>query len=393
MYYLFYNPLVWILQSLAVYFSLLVSLELIWRCYKLFWSKRRPIRAQEAVFITGATSGIGLAVSKHLFNAGYSIIVGYYDAREAGYAQLQQLSEDSKELKQKMLFIQVDVRSQDSISSAYDNCKILLEQNNLKLYALINNAGLGMMLPFSWFQRKLMRNIIETNLLGSMMMCREFMPLLIRSHGRILNVSSGISFIAGPTCSIYGSTKSALLYFTRSLNTELLKKPYGVRSIALCPNNYIKLTNIAASYGKQVEDAQQELKEEEKELYKKELAFITKQANLFDMKRKKRQLDEDSETKKENQDKIKHSSSIFVKIFELLKLMYYTFRGVNTSKTLEQSGVVECFEDALTIESPPECMLAGNIIFQTLAASILLSLPTSIISIFANSSLILNLSK
>jgi len=379
------SPALWVFKSIAIYFALIVALTSLWRAYKIHWARRgknlRPVSGTDAILITGATSGIGLAVAKHLYKLGYSIVVGYYDSNETGYSELKQLasSRAKHQTDQKMLFIGMDVKSQASISKAYEQCTAALADNKLQLYALINNAGLGSLQPFAWLQRHTIRALIETNLLGSLLMTREFLPLLVRSKGRILNVSSGLGLVPGATYATYGITKSAQIYFTRCLNMEL-GSAYGIKSVAVIPHNLIKNTNICSRNVKNNEDAWSEMKPLEHQLYKQEFEQHCKLAKSLEAATREHSKLVKEKTKKAMEAKSFGAWRMISTCWEVLERL----RGENAAETLEESGALECFEDALRLADPPEHIFAGDNIYNLVIGSILLSMPTSCIGLLGS---------
>lgn len=359
------------MSSLSLYTLLAVTLTMAWQAAKLYLGPRRPISPREAVLITGATSGIGLAVTKHLLRAGYSVFVGFYDAREAGHAELKQLAQErAKQMSvsgQKMIFIELDVRSEASIARAYGECSRALEEHSLELHALINNAGLGSLQPFAWLQRRTIRALVETNLLGTLLMTREFLPLLARAKSpRILNVASGLGFTPGPTYAVYGLTKAAQVFFTNALNTESQQ----VRSVAIVPHNFIKNTNITAANVKQNELGWEELKPLERELYAREYKEHVALAKALEHSTKTHAGKTRTSSKQGNE-------NLLTQLKAHLRGIKQALVGENAAPNLEQSGVLESFELALTLTSPPAHMFAGDKFFQLLVGSLLLALPAS----------------
>lgn len=380
-------PTWWLIKTLILYFSVVVALTVATRTYKLIWRRnhRRPVRGSDAVLITGATSGIGLALAKHLFALGYSVIVGYYDSCELGYSELKQLASGATNKYQlqvqKMLFVELDVRQQDSIERASKECTCLLEEHKLKLYALVNNAGLGSLQPLAWLQRKTIRNIIETNLLGSLLMIREFLPPLVESRGRILNVSSGLALVPGATYATYGITKSSLLYLTRCLNMEL-KGQFGIQSVSVIPHNLIKNTSICAQNVKNNKAAWEELKEIERKLYENEFNQHCQLAKSLEEATKKhaKLINDFNVIKKRSAQTGKQKEKQIVwwqVVLKEFRDFFERLQGENAALTLEDSGALECFVDALQLVDPPEHIFAGDKIYNLLVGSLLLSVPAS----------------
>lgn len=379
--------LFWVIKCLLLYFGLVVGLHCISRTVKIvlarYWKK--PVSGSQAVLISGATSGIGLAVAKHLYKVGYSVIIGYYNSQEPGFEELKQLAIERKKInrEQKILFVELDVRSKTSTAEAYKKCTKLLSEHNFELYALINNAGLGSLQPFAWLQRSRIEDLIGTNLIGTLLMTREFLPLLVKSKGRILNVSSGLGLVPGSTYATYGITKAAQIYFTRCMNLELYPS-FGVKSIAVIPHNYIKNTNICSNNVKENEKAWSELKEEEKVLYKEQFDkhYLLAERLQEETKKHVTKAAKASSNKQNGQTQTNQPVALFP---NLLKEFLARLKGENAALTLEHSGALECFEDALRLIDPPQHIFAGDNIYNILVASLLFSWPVSCIDLLGKS--------
>ena len=108
--------------------------------------------------------------------------------------------------------------------SHHATCQKIVEQT-IEAYgridAVINNAAIigpicavADLPPDDWART------LEVNLLGPVLLCRESIPYLRQTHGRIINVSSGVAFGAIPAGSAYSVSKSALNHFSKILSVE-----------------------------------------------------------------------------------------------------------------------------------------------------------------------------
>lgn len=396
--------------SLLGHFALLVIVTALWRAYKVhlpIWllqrrratgasARVRPIRANQCVLVTGATSGIGLALSRYLHARGYTVIGAYLDKNEAGFGELRERANEAIQMNKANQFalVQMDVRDERSIGDARERVERLLEDYGRKfnktysLYGLINNAGLGSLQPFAWLQRARIRSLVETNLLGTMLVAREFIPLLAsrrnRSNddadddrqrsARLLITSSGLGLVPGATYATYGATKAAQIYLAQCLNAEL-RRSYAIDCVAVIPHNFIKNTNICAANAETSRAAWHELRPTERLLYETEFRAHNKQAEALraateaHVKRLEADAGADASTAQQ-QPKNSKRASIVAEIARRLV-------GENSAPTLEQSGALEQFEWALRLDSVPEHMFAGDTIYDLVVGSLLLSLPIS----------------
>ncbi|MFA5787460.1 MAG: SDR family oxidoreductase [Actinomycetota bacterium] len=101
---------------------------------------------------------------------------------------------------------------------------------------LVNNAGVVLVKPLvdtTWAD---FRRVVDINVGGAVLMCREFIPLLTRAESpAIINVASVSGHVGQVNHAVYGATKGALLSFTRALGWELA--PAGIRVNSISPGS------------------------------------------------------------------------------------------------------------------------------------------------------------
>lgn len=98
---------------------------------------------------------------------------------------------------------------------------------------LVNSAGLGIGGNVATLETKKIALQLDVNLLGTIVVTREALPLLRASSGNIITLASIAGTIPTPSLAVYGATKAALISFTNSLNRE--EAEYGVRATAISP--------------------------------------------------------------------------------------------------------------------------------------------------------------
>lgn len=164
---------------------------------------------QKAILITGASSGLGRMIAETLASKGYFVFAG---ARK---------DKDLKELNaiENIQSIRLDVTIQGDIDAAVQT----VVDSNRGLYAVVNNAGVGLMAPLIELDENDLDFILDVNVYGPYRITKAFAPLLIESKGRVVNIGS----IAGvQTRSFYGPysmSKHALEAFTDALAIELAR--------------------------------------------------------------------------------------------------------------------------------------------------------------------------
>jgi short-subunit dehydrogenase len=109
-----------------------------------------------------------------------------------------------------------------------------LDQQNIEIDLLINNAGLGDMGAFATSDPAKIERIILVNILALTILTRRLLPAMIkRKRGAILNVSSSAGFLAIAGFSVYAASKAYVTSFSEGLRAELRDSGVGVS--ALCP--------------------------------------------------------------------------------------------------------------------------------------------------------------
>ena len=98
---------------------------------------------------------------------------------------------------------------------------------------LVNSAGLGIGGNIAGLETKKIALQLDVNLLGTLILTREALPLLRVSRGHVFTLASIAGTIPTPGLAVYGATKAALIAFTNSLNRE--EAEHGVRATAISP--------------------------------------------------------------------------------------------------------------------------------------------------------------
>jgi NADP-dependent 3-hydroxy acid dehydrogenase YdfG len=171
----------------------------------------------KAVFITGATSGIGRAMALAISEAGY-------DVYAAGRSEVA--LEELRGARPGITPIAVDITDRDAIEA------VLAE---LQIDVLINNAG--MMPPLGNFADMRMSDIdatLEVNLSAAILLTRLVVPQMRkRQSGHIIFTGSSAAHAAFPNIAVYSATKAAISGFAASLRADLSQ--YGIRVTEIVP--------------------------------------------------------------------------------------------------------------------------------------------------------------
>jgi 3-hydroxybutyrate dehydrogenase len=160
--------------------------------------------------VTGAGSGIGLGLARHLSALGHEVWLSDRDADAVEQAAAS-LAADGRQAHA----LALDVTSQADI----DSTVAALGADGVDL--LVNNAGLQYVAPLEDFPPERWSQLIAVMLTGAAMLTRAMLPAMRRrGFGRIVNVGSIHSLVASPYKSAYISAKHGLTGFTRALAVE-----------------------------------------------------------------------------------------------------------------------------------------------------------------------------
>lgn len=178
--------------------------------------------ANKKVFITGGSAGIGKSIIEELVNYGVNEIAVLGRSLE----KLQALENQFPSVD--FLTIQGDVSDLNDIREAVN---IVNEKWNA-LDILINNAGVVSAGLLEEISDEDIVSQININLTGLILLTKYLLPLLKESpEAAILNVSSGLGYIAMPFYSVYASTKAAVKHFSEGMRRELLNYPIHVMTV------------------------------------------------------------------------------------------------------------------------------------------------------------------
>ncbi len=180
--------------------------------------------------VTGGATGIGRATVLGLAQAGAEAVVINYRSSKKEAAQL---ATEVRGTGAEALCIRADVKSDDEVRRMIRQ----VEKQFGRLDVLVNNAGVTRWVPVSDLEGltdAMWDDILDINVKGAFRCARAAAPLLAKTQGMVVNVSSISGIVAPATISslAYGTAKAALIYLTRGLAVALAPK---VRVNAVAP--------------------------------------------------------------------------------------------------------------------------------------------------------------
>ena len=183
----------------------------------------------KSIVITGTSTGIGYACSKHFIEQGYKVFGSVRNNNDADRI--------SNELGTNFIPLIFDVTDETAVKES-----VKVVENHIgdqKLSGLINNAGLGVMGTIQSLTAEQFKYQFDVNVLGVFHCCQAYLDLLGADKnrkgdpGKIINISSISGEIGMPFMSAYNMSKFGLEGFSEGIRRELLM--YGIDVVVIAP--------------------------------------------------------------------------------------------------------------------------------------------------------------
>lgn len=169
----------------------------------------------KTILITGCSSGFGLEIARYFLARDWRVV-----------ATMRTPNDCLMPSSDNLLVLPLDVKDQGSIQRAIDAAG--------QIDVLVNNAGIGTASPFEIGSMATVREVFETNTLGTMAVTQAVLPQFRkRKSGVIVNISSAVTLKSIPLAAAYTASKAAVNAFTECLALEL--KHFGIRVHVIMP--------------------------------------------------------------------------------------------------------------------------------------------------------------
>ena len=178
---------------------------------------REPL-AGRTVVVTGASSGIGRALTLRLAARGMRVVAAGRSA--------DALREVAREAGAAVHVVETDVTREDSVAELRETARRACG----RIDVVVNNAGVGYVEPFASSPVAHWRETLATNLIGALSVTRAFLPLLLETGGLVINVGSA-SASGWPYVALYAASKAALDAASIAIDREL--RGSGVRVLSV----------------------------------------------------------------------------------------------------------------------------------------------------------------
>jgi len=179
----------------------------------------------KAVFITGASRGIGRACALHFAGCGYNLVISC----ERNVSKLNEVAAEAAAKGVSVLPLVFDVSDYAATKAAVEAATARVGQ----ISVLINNAGVSHVGLFNEMRPEEWQRVIGVNIGGVLNLTRQVLPQMIaEKNGIIINMSSIWGRVGASCEAVYSMTKGAVNAFTRALAKECAPNAVRVNAIA-----------------------------------------------------------------------------------------------------------------------------------------------------------------
>lgn len=173
---------------------------------------------QKLIVVTGASTGIGASVARELARQGFHVLAGVRRDHDADAIRSTGIEP-----------VILDITKPEQVEALAAR----VAGDPRALHALVNNAGIQVNGPVEALPMAQWRWVFEVNLFGHIAVTQALLPALLRSKGRVINISSVGGKVAMATYGAYAGAKFALEAVSDSLRREVA--PLGVQVVVVEP--------------------------------------------------------------------------------------------------------------------------------------------------------------
>ncbi|KAK3085459.1 hypothetical protein FSP39_003715, partial [Pinctada imbricata] len=181
-------------------------------------------------------TGFGNELAIRLDKLGFHVLASCLDPKCEGATSLIKLC------SKRLFVIGLDVSRDECVTEAHTEVTNKLKSSKAELWAVVNNAGIDYVADIELCSMEVYRKVAEVNLFGMIRVTKAFLPILRRTKGRVINVTSVKGRVCLPYISAYGITKYGGENFSDILRMEM--KKFGVKVVIVEPGNFGRLTAI-----------------------------------------------------------------------------------------------------------------------------------------------------
>ena len=201
-----------------------------------------PLR--RTVIVTGGSRGIGAEIARRFASLGDRVVIVYKSDAAAAEKIAAELGGDAA-----CIAVRADIAETDDVTAV---AAVAVERFG-GIDVLVNCAGVGPYRPLGTMDAAFVRQILDANVLGPVLMVEAVLPHLRAPGGRIVNIASALAFRPIPTSSVYSASKAAVVTLSHAFAKELGPRGITVNAVAPGVIETDMTTAIIAERGAQIQ--------------------------------------------------------------------------------------------------------------------------------------------
>ncbi len=179
----------------------------------------------QKVIVTGATRGIGRAITRSFLDEGALVIGTYGSDTDAA----DSLASENEHRRERLHLFRCNVALPSEVEHFYTS----IEEKFENLDILINNAGIRRDAVLALMKVEDWQKVLDVNLTGSFLMAKQAVLLMMkRKYGRIINITSPVSYLGFSGQANYAASKAGQIAMTKTLSKETAKKKITVNCVS-----------------------------------------------------------------------------------------------------------------------------------------------------------------
>lgn len=195
----------------------------------------------QRILITGAASGLGLALATRYARSGDRVLLTDLDQGALDTAVASIAAAAGEGVRERLGTLVLDVRDDDDWAAARERVQATWGG----LDVLVNNAGVATGGRFEHLPVEDWDWILQINLMGVVRGCRTFVPLMReQGSGHLVNIASAAGLLNPPVMASYNVVKAGVVSLSETLRHEL--EPAGITTSVVCPTFF--RTGLAGSF-------------------------------------------------------------------------------------------------------------------------------------------------
>lgn len=185
--------------------------------------------SNQVAIVTGGSRGLGRNTALHLAEKGIGVILTYHSQQAEAEAVLLEIAKKS----QQAVALRLDVTDSKSFTAFAQQVQTVLQQTwqQQHFQFLVNNAGIGIHATFAETTEEQFDQLVNIHLKSTFFLTQKLLPL-IADHGRIVNISTGLTRFALPGYAAYAAMKGGIEILSKYMAKELGSRGIAVNVVA-----------------------------------------------------------------------------------------------------------------------------------------------------------------